>query len=120
MKLAIALFFNVGDEEDGFVKKLIHTYSNETGPIPITFHLGPYLAPNIIEDFWFYLGSTTIPPCTNAKLNWVVVNKVFSMTQEQKEDLLEIMSQGEEDWPGNWRAAQPLNANPVGFRSLKE
>lgn len=69
------------------------------------------------DDFWFYLGSLTIPPCTNAKLNWIVSRKVYSITQQQKDKLIEILSQGKENWDGNWRNIQPQNGNPLAYRN---
>jgi len=73
---------------------------------------------NVIDDFWFYLGSITIPPCTNGKVNWVISRKINSMTLEQKNKLTEIMSQGDAKWPGNWRNLQAINGNTVGYRNI--
>lgn len=75
---------------------------------------------NVVDDFWFYQGSATIPPCSEGRYHWVVSRKVHSITLEQKEKMLKILSRGSGDWPGNWRSIQAQNKNIVGFRQTFE
>ena len=46
----------------------------------INFNLNHLLKKNNSDDFWFYLGSSTIPLCSNGRLNWIVSKKIFKMT----------------------------------------
>ena len=119
--MAIAIFFHSSPEqqqEDPFINALISSYSQGKASADLEIDLSPYLTKNIIDDFWFYLGSITTPPCTNGKVNWAVLRKPFPMTEEQKGKLRDILSGGDEKWGGNWRNTQSLNDNPVGFRAM--
>lgn len=71
-----------------------------------------------MDDFWFYNGSPTIPPCNEGKYHWVVNRRTFSLTAEQKNQLVKILSRNAEQWDGNWRRLQPQNSNILGFRHL--
>lgn len=116
-RFAIGLFFEVGPTADPFLQVLIDAHKQGKVSSPIMIDLRHLLPANIVDDFWFYEGSNTIPPCSNNKFNWVVSRKVHSLTQQQKDDLTAILSQGAEDWPGNWRATQPINGNEVALRA---
>ena len=85
--MAIAFFFHSSPEAttpDPFIQTLIDSYDPENRTTDSTIDLSSYLTKNIISDFWFYVGSVTIPPCTNGKLNWAVLRKPFAITSEQK------------------------------------
>lgn len=79
-RLAIGLLFQVGPTADPFLQALIDGYKNSTVSSPIGIDLRYLLPTNIIEDFWFYEGSNTIPPCSNNNYNWIVSRKAHSMT----------------------------------------
>ena len=98
--------FEVGEQEDPALQAIIDSYvpSNETVPFPsvnATLSLGHLLNNNAPFDFWFYQGSTTIPPCYSGKLSWVVANKVFSMSQKQRDFFWGMFNN--EAMDGNWR-----------------
>ena len=57
----------------------------------------------MVDDFWYYLGSMTIPPCSNGKLNWLISKRVYSLNEEQYEKLKFIIGGGLVGWSGNWR-----------------
>ena len=117
-KFAIGLFFQVAEKEDPFVKEIIDNYDKTKPYAEINIDLRYLISKNVIEDYWFYSGSPTIPGCTDGKLHWVVLRKAHSMTADQKDKLQKILSQGKEDWPGNWRNIQNQNTNIVGLRQI--
>lgn len=112
------MFFNEGPTPDPFLQQIIDAYEKSQTSATINVDLSYLLPKNVIDDFWFYVGSITIPACTNGKMNWIVSKKVHSMTKEQKTKLTEILSQGKEKWGGNWRRIQERNGNILGYRSL--
>lgn len=65
--------FSVGETGNKFIQAIIDAYDSKTSEI--SFNLNDMIAINLIDDYWFYTGSSTIPPCTNGKLSWVVVKK---------------------------------------------
>lgn len=70
-----------------FIQEIIEAYSINKTVSSINVDLRQLLPINIIDDYWFYLGSITIPPCTNGKVNWVVNRKIYSISEEQKKKL---------------------------------
>lgn len=70
-----------------FIQEIIEAYSINKTVSSINVDLRQLLPINIIDDYWFYLGSLTIPPCTNGKVNWVVNRKIYSISEEQKKKL---------------------------------
>lgn len=118
-KFAIGLFFQVGDKEDPFIKQIIDNYVENKTNAEISVDLRYLIGKNVIDDYWFYLGSSTIPGCNDGKLHWVVLRKVHSMTADQKDKLQLILSQGKENWPGNWRNLQNQNSNILALRQIQ-
>jgi carbonic anhydrase len=55
-----------------------------------------------LMDYFYYLGSLTLPPCSNGKLNWVVSNKIFKMSKEQRKFFDERYNNNK-TINGNWR-----------------
>ena len=85
IKLAVSLLFDVDSSSSSpFLQSVIDGYEDGKSSSKITFNLGDLLAKNNIEDFWFYLGSITIPPCSNGRLNWLVSRKVYPMSANQE------------------------------------
>lgn len=79
-RMAIGLLFRVGQTQDPLVKELITGYSKNKTASPIQVDLRYLVPSNVIDDYWFYLGSATIPSCNDGKLHWVVLRKVHSVT----------------------------------------
>lgn len=100
------------------MKEIIDNYDKTKPYAEINIDLRYLISKNVIEDYWFYSGSPTIPGCTDGKLHWVVLRKAHSMTADQKDKLQKILSQGKEGWPGNWRNIQNQNTNIVGLRQI--
>lgn len=63
-----------------------------------------------IFNFWFYLGSITVPPCTDKRLNWIIPDKVYKMSAKQNEFFKNLFSHD-----GNWRDVQPSGGNEIGY-----
>ena len=118
LKLAVSLFFDIdSSSSSSFLQSVIDGYEDGKNSAKISFNLNDLISKNNIDDFWFYLGSITIPPCSNGRLNWLVSRKVYKMTQNEHDKLKKILSQGSEDWDGNYRSTQPVN-DKVGFRHI--
>lgn len=60
-------------------------------------------------DFWFYLGSATIPPCTNGKINWIIPRKIYKMKSSQLTFFKNIYPKG------NYRDVKPILNNQIGY-----
>ena len=82
----------------------------------VTLTLEHLLNNGEVFDFWYYLGSTTIPPCFIGAVSWVIPKKVFSMSQKQRDFFYNMFNgDGKE---GNWREIQPLGDNPMGYYKI--
>jgi carbonic anhydrase len=46
----------------------------------IKLDLSEFLNNDAPLDFWYYLGSATIPPCKNGVLEWIISKRVFQMS----------------------------------------
>lgn len=92
-----------GNDENSFIQDVLNGYQNEKSASEIIINLGKLLPRNMVDDFWFYLGSMTIPPCSNGKMNWLISKRVYSLNEEQYEKLRFIISRGLIGWSGNWR-----------------
>lgn len=86
-RLAVGLLFKVGETLNPFIQDIIAAYEKNKTASSINVDLRQLLSINVIDDFWFYLGSVTIPPCTNGKVNWVISRKIYSMSEDQKKKL---------------------------------
>ena len=62
-------------------------------------------------DFWYYLGSSTIPPCKNSGLQWIVSKKVLKMSQEERDFFWNLFNNDKME--GNYRKVQPPRGNLV-------
>jgi carbonic anhydrase len=60
--------------------------------VPIFVNLAELIGLNMIDDFWFYLGSATIPPCSDSKINWVISRKKYAISKEQNDTLTTLLS----------------------------
>ena len=106
IKLAVSLMFEVGDQDDPALQTIMDSYTpgNETVPFPIvnvTLSLGHLLNNNEPFDFWYYQGSTTIPPCYIGGVSWIVAKKVFTMSQKQRDFFWNLFNN--DKMSGNWR-----------------
>jgi carbonic anhydrase len=64
-------------------------------------------------DFWYYLGSATIPPCRDGALEWIVSKKVMTMGQEERDFFWGLFNN--DDMKGNYRNLQPLRGNKIDY-----
>jgi carbonic anhydrase len=69
-------------------------------------------------DYFFYLGSSTIPPCSNGRLNWVVSNKIFKMSKKQRA-FFDNRYNNPQKVNGNWRDIVDLLQNKVAFSTIQ-
>ena len=84
-KLAVSLLFDIDSSSSStFLQSVIDGYEDGKTSSKISFNLGDLMTKNNIEDFWFYLGSITIPPCSNGRLNWLVSRKIYKMSANQE------------------------------------
>jgi carbonic anhydrase len=107
--------FEVGDKADPVLQLLMDNYkpgTNYTTSIDLS-HLLNNAKP---IDYWFYLGSPTIPPCRLGTMNWIISKRVFSMNQEQRDFFYNLFNNDKMD--GNWRNLQSIKDNPVSFYQL--
>jgi len=65
--------FSVGNTPNKFLQTIIDAYDSNQSEI--NFNLNELVGINVIDSFWFYTGSVTIPPCTNGKLSWIIVKR---------------------------------------------
>lgn len=67
------------------------------------------LLPKNIDDFIYYNGSLTTPPCTEG-IHWTIFRNVQSITKHQLELFRLLRGQDEDEYLGdNFRPTQPLN-----------
>ena len=64
-------------------------------------------------DFFYYLGSPTIPPCRDSGLEWIVSKKVFKMSQAERDFFWNMFHSDEME--GNYRKIQDLKGNKVDY-----
>lgn len=106
---------------DPALQTIIDSYiqPNETTPIPTvnaTISFSHLLSlSNEPFSYWYYSGSLTLPPCGRYKsgVNWIIPNKVYSMSQSQKEFFWALFYYEKEGKEGNWRKLQPKGDNKV-------
>jgi carbonic anhydrase len=109
--------FQVGEQPDPALEVIKKNFiqGNDTVPFPsinATLSFSHLLTNSEPFDYYFYQGSSTIPPCFVGGLNWVIPKRVYSMSQAQRDFFWQLFNdQGSR--VGNWRALQPLNDNPV-------
>jgi carbonic anhydrase len=112
-KLTVSLFFKTSPtaKPDPNLQAIMDARSSNS--TLVTFDLSRYLSINSNYNFWTYLGSPTMPYCTDNTVNWIVLEKPYEITQEQG-DFFSKMFYQEFQTDGNWRAAQ-RNVNTLGF-----
>ena len=87
-RVAVALLFEIGEVQDAFVNEIIGGYAKNKTEAAIQVDLRPYVITNVIDDYWFYSGSPTIPPCGEGKVQWIVLRKIHTVTSDQHEKLV--------------------------------
>ena len=110
-KAAIALHFDVGETADPMIQRIINAEVNNMTTISID--LSTYIQRGNMYNYWLYLGSPTIPACTDGSLNWVVIDKRFSISQEQAE-YFNKQFYGNKQEHGNYRNLK-TTLSPVGY-----
>lgn len=83
--MALSVFFQATNDSvpDPFINSIIEAYSGQASA-SVDLDLSAYLSKAMTSDFWFYVGSLTIPPCSNGKLNWIILREPRAMTIAQK------------------------------------
>ena len=82
-RVAVGLLFEKGQTQDAFVNEIIAGYEKDPASATIQVDLRSLVPKNVINDYWFYNGSPTIPPCGEGRLHWVVLKKIHSITDNQ-------------------------------------
>ena len=67
-------------------------------------------------DFWYYQGSGTIPPCTNAGVHWLIPHRTWPISQAQLDFVRGLFYK--EGMDGNWRRTQALRGNKVNYHTF--
>ena len=53
-----------------------------------------------------------MPPCTNAKMNWLIPEKIFKLSTKQLNFFKNLYVNG------NWRDIQQSNKNEIGYQDV--
>ena len=61
------------------------------------------------------MGSLTLPPCKDGKLDWIVSKKVFQMSQDERNYFWGLFYDKDRNMDGNYRRLQPPRGNKVDF-----
>ena len=72
----IGVMFEVGDEENEYIKSLEFPNATREGNPLTDVNLGSFLAGLDMSKYWHYNGSFTTPPCTEGVKWWVLEKPV--------------------------------------------
>jgi carbonic anhydrase len=64
-----------------------------------------------------YQGSPTIPECNDGTMNWLIIDKRFSITQEQADYFKKQFYDGPKQKSGNYRDLQHTESQ-IGYYSF--
>lgn len=112
--------FEVGEEADPGLEEIMKNYQKWNGTTPYsgvnaTLSFAHLLLNSEPFEYYFYQGSSTIPPCFGGALNWIIPKKAFSMSKDQRDFFYDLFNDGDTK-VGNWRSLQSIKDNPVYFR----
>lgn len=110
-RLGLALLFEKSDTQSS--KPLLDIKKSAPDGGSIKLDLSVLLNNAEPFDFWFYLGSGTIPPCIDAKLDWIVSKKIFKVGQEQYNFFYNLFNN--EAMKGNYRNIQNRRDNTIDY-----
>jgi len=86
VKAIISLRFAEGPVENEFLETLFEIFStNTTEPQ----HISPPVL-NMRWDYYYYVGTLTLPPCSNG-VHWFVISNVSFATTEQLSKLAQVL-----------------------------
>lgn len=105
--LVVGVVYTVnGNVDDEFIKKINFKTQDYITDVDLRQFVSPY------KNFYYYHGSLTTPHCDES-VNWVVMNQLYTMSEEQFKDFKNYISQ---EYPhGNNREIQPLNGRTVYY-----
>jgi carbonic anhydrase len=104
--LVVGVLFNIDTNFNSFIDSLKVETINPVNNVDVS----PFVNPN--KNYFHYNGGLTTPPCTET-VNWVVMEKIETMTRDQMNNFKNIILPL---YPyGNWRIPQKINNRPIYY-----
>jgi carbonic anhydrase len=104
--VVFAVMVTEAEESDAFdfLESYLPVMPGETKVVGKPHHFENYILENF--DHYYYQGSLTTPPCTEA-VNWFVLKDAIKASPEQVKAIADLMPRN------NYRPTQPLNGRTV-------